>query len=210
MTQTAPLRKAVFLCAALAALSGLTACDNVNLSETFAKIKTADVDAGKGEPSAEPKRLNKKDVDLAVNTVTDLVISVDKAAKKPADQKLEIAVVDPLDLPNNQPADSLAPVVEASPAVAEQPVPVMRQEPAASRSVQIGSFGSMAAAKDAWLTLQAKYPGVERYNPTYQSVTTAAGKSIVRLKVGPVTSQAQATALCGQLGVRDAWCAKAS
>ncbi|ESQ92088.1 hypothetical protein ABAC460_04160 [Asticcacaulis sp. AC460] len=198
------------MCAALTALGGLTACDNVNLSESFARIKAADVDAGKGEPAADPKKLNRKDIDLAVGTARDLAFSVDKTVKDQGQQKLEIAVVDPLDLPNNQPADGPAPVVETTPVVAEAPAPVLRQETSAGRSVQVGSFGSMAAAKDAWLTLQAKYPGVERYSPTYQSVTTAAGKSMVRLKVGPVTTQAQAAALCGQLGVRDAWCAKAS
>ncbi|EGF90144.1 sporulation related domain protein [Asticcacaulis biprosthecium C19] len=193
------------MCAALTSLAGLTACDNPNLSETFAKIKTADVDAGTGEPAADPKKLHPKDIELAVTTVKDLAISVDKATKAPSQDRLQIAVVDPLDMPNAAPADEPAPVA-VEPPKPETPKP----ETPTGRSVQIGSFGSMAAAKDAWLTLQAKYPGVERYNPSYQSVTTAAGKSVVRLKVGPVTTQAQAAALCGQLGVRDAWCAKAS
>ncbi len=52
-------------------------------------------------------------------------------------------------------------------------------------------------------------PGVGRYSPSYQTITTASGKAFVRLKVGPVAGDSQAEALCGQLDVRDAWCAKA-
>jgi hypothetical protein len=194
----------------MAALTGLGACDNANLSETFHRIKTADVDARGDRPDADPKKLHKEDIELAVTTAKDLAISVEKQTKDVAEQKLQIAVVDPLDMPNAAPAGDPAPMAEAPAIVAAEPVVQAKAETPAGRAIQVGSFGSMAAAKDAWLTLQAKYPGVERYNPTYQSITTAAGKSMVRLKVGPVTTQAQAAALCGQLGVRDAWCAKAS
>ncbi|MEI9904283.1 MAG: hypothetical protein WDN06_10085 [Asticcacaulis sp.] len=45
-------------------------------------------------------------------------------------------------------------------------------------------------------------------NASYQTVTLASGKSMVRLKVGPVAGDSQAEALCGQLGVHDAWCSK--
>ena len=59
------------------------------------------------------------------------------------------------------------------------------------RVIQIGSFGSAEAAQNAWLGLQARYPGVEQYHPVYQKITTASGKSMVRLKVGPVASEDQ-------------------
>ncbi|ESQ76777.1 hypothetical protein ABAC402_03700 [Asticcacaulis sp. AC402] len=192
----------------MAALGSLCACDNANLSETFERIKTADVDAGGDRPAADRKKLHREDIELAVTTAKDLVIGVEQETRDAAQQRLQIAVVDPLDMPSAASAET--PVTETPAVSAAEPAAVPKPETPAGRAIQVGSFGSMAAAKEAWLTLQARYPGVERYSPTYQSITTAAGQSMVRLKVGPVTSQAQAAALCGQLGVRDAWCAKAS
>ncbi|MDV6333175.1 SPOR domain-containing protein [Asticcacaulis sp. 201] len=85
----------------------------------------------------------------------------------------------------------------------------MQNANASGRLIQIGSFGTADAARDAWQGLQARYPGVEQYKPTYQKITTAAGKPMVRLKLGPVAGEDQAKSLCRQLDIRDNWCAKA-
>ena len=45
--------------------------------------------------------------------------------------------------------------------------------------------------------------------PLVISTGTGSGKSLVRLKVGPVKSDAQARGLCDALDVRDSWCARA-
>ncbi len=77
------------------------------------------------------------------------------------------------------------------------------------RRIQIGSFGTLSAAQSAWEDLRDRYPGVERYRPAYEKVVTAKGKTMVRLKVGPVADDAQARGLCDHLAIHDAWCAKA-
>jgi len=45
--------------------------------------------------------------------------------------------------------------------------------------------------------------------PEFEKVVTPAGKTLFRLKVGPVKSDAQAKRLCGQLDIRDSWCQRA-
>ncbi|HWU51131.1 MAG TPA: SPOR domain-containing protein [Asticcacaulis sp.] len=80
---------------------------------------------------------------------------------------------------------------------------------AATRLIQIGSFSSIGAARQAWDSLQERYPIALRYKARFQPITTADGRAMVRLKVGPV-EDAQAEAVCQALSVRDSWCAKAS
>jgi hypothetical protein len=50
---------------------------------------------------------------------------------------------------------------------------------------------------------------VEHYSASYQKIRTAAGRTMVRLRLGPVHTDAQAKALCDQLDIRDIWCHKA-
>lgn len=243
MTQIALFRKAVILCAAAMAMASLSACDNSNLGETFAKIKAIQVDDS-GQPA--DKKLTKGDVELAVNTAKDLTVGKGGLLQKDASGNLQISVVDPLkvpppddgsrldertgtrtytiaqleamralpDLPIAQAADEAANGSAAMntpplrPAITAPQV-VKTTETVNGRLIQVGSFGSTAAAQQAWASLQARYPAVARYNPSYQKITTAAGKAMVRLKVGPVSNDGQAKALCGQLDINDAWCAKA-
>ncbi len=226
MTHPDTSRKAVFLCAALLAASGLSACDNQNLGKTFAQIKAIEVDDS-GQPSLDShKKLDKKDVELVVRTAEDLAVGEGGLLKKPSQDgadKVQIAVVDPLQLPPaNEPELDVKPEAGTAPQLRTEvtPHPVVTEvkpvdiKPvtavAAGKTIQVGSFGSLASAQNAWRTLQAKYPGVEQFRPSYQSVTLASGKSMVRLKVGPVTQPGQAERLCSQLNIHDAWCARAS
>ena len=153
-----------------------------------------------------------------------------------ANPKFKIAIVDPLSLPpggDSQPLDTgvpgdltARPVAPEAPATQATPPPTtkdirakpaqamaaneqMQNANASGRLIQVGSFGTADAARDAWQGLQARYPGVEQYKPTYQKITTAAGKPMVRLKLGPVAGEDQARSLCRQLDIRDNWCAKA-
>jgi hypothetical protein len=77
------------------------------------------------------------------------------------------------------------------------------------RSIQVGSFGTMAAAVGALEALKDSHPAVEHYSASYQKIRTAAGRTMVRLRLGPVHTDAQAKALCDQLDIRDIWCHKA-
>lgn len=234
MTQIALFRKAVILCAAVMATASLSACDNSNLGETFAKIKAIQVDDS-GQPA--DKKLTKADVELAVNTAKDLTVGKNGLLQKDASGNLQISVVDPLKVPPPDdgsrldertgvrtftiaqleamralPDVPIAQMAEETPVAAPVPKPVAVVKVAdtsVGRLIQVGSFGSTAAAQQAWSSLQSRYPGIARYNPSYQKITTAAGKPMVRLKVGPVSTDGQAKALCGQLDITDAWCSKA-
>ena len=77
------------------------------------------------------------------------------------------------------------------------------------RSIQVGSFGTMAAAESALQALKDSHPVVAKYSVTYQKIKTATGKAMVRLKLGPVHTDAQAQKLCDQLDIHDTWCHKA-
>lgn len=211
MTDLAPLRKVFILCAAATLALSLTACDNQNLKESLAKIKEIPVDDSGKPANADAKSLSKEDVELVVNTAKDLTVGKggllhdgDGPIVKP---KFKIAIVDPLKMPT----EANAPMETGAAASSQAPVPVATVVTTrGNRVIQIGSFGSAEAAQNAWLGLQARYPGVEQYHPVYQKITTAAGKPMVRLKVGPVASEDQAHSLCLQLDIRDSWCSKAS
>jgi hypothetical protein len=79
----------------------------------------------------------------------------------------------------------------------------------AARHIQVGSFGSLGAAKSAWADLRGQHSALSGLTPQFEKVVTPAGKTLFRLKVGPVKSDAQAKSLCGQLDVRDSWCQRA-
>ncbi|WP_303832033.1 SPOR domain-containing protein [Asticcacaulis taihuensis] len=211
MTDMAPFRKALILCAAAMCAASLTACDNQNLKESLARIKEIPVDDSGANQSADAKSLSKEDVQLVVNTAKDLTVGKGGLLRDGdgpiARPKVRIAIVDPLKMPTeaNAPLETEVPASEPAP----QPVTTVVTT-RGNRVIQVGSFGSAEAAQNAWLGLQARYPGVEQYHPVYQKITTASGKSMVRLKVGPVASEDQAHSLCLQLDIRDSWCSKAS
>lgn len=209
MTDLAPLRKAFILCAAAICAAGLTACDNQNLKESLAKIKEIPVDDSGKPADADAKRLGRDDIELVVNTAKDLTVGKggllhdgDGPIAKP---KFRIAIVDPLKMPTEANAPLKTGIERTIPAPVAATV-ALRE----GRLIQVGSFGTSDAAKNAWLGLQARYPGVEQYHPVYQKITTAAGKPMVRLKVGPVAGDDQAQSLCLQLDIRDNWCSKSS
>lgn len=213
MTYLAPLRKAFILCAAATLALGMTACDNQNLKESLAKIKEIPVDDSGKPANADAKSLSREDVELVVNTARDLTVNKggllhdgDGPIARP---KFKIAIVDPLKMPTEEGAPLKTGVESAAQAPVTAPA-VATVAVKQGRLIQVGSFGTTDAAQNAWLGLQARYPGVEQYHPVYQKVTTAAGKSMVRLKVGPVTGDDQAQSLCLQLNIRDSWCSKAS
>jgi len=80
---------------------------------------------------------------------------------------------------------------------------------ASGRLIQVGSFSSIDAARRAWDDLQVRYPMAQRYKARFQPVTTADGRALVRLQMGPVADK-QAASVCQALAIRDSWCVKAT
>lgn len=153
--------------------------------------------------------------------------------------KLTIAIVDPLTLgrpEDDRPlldtrpgahaflsGDELAaqkalpdlPIGEGTPAASKlsaSPATVqavaMKDEPVTGRMIQVGSFSTRQGAEAAWSKVAGMYDGMDRLSPIYESVT-ANGRTLVRLRIGPVQDEGQARALCSALGVTDNWCTKA-
>lgn len=229
MNDQASLRKVIILCAALGAVAGLSACDDHAMDRTFADLKAVRVDANDPAPGGDAdRRIGKKDIDLAVRTAKDLTVNKGGLLNADKGPKVEIAVVDPLLVPrpdNNPPLDERVRGVTFDPAVAARlaaahdlpdiPIMPMRLKPLPStpeteaRRIQVGSFGSLTAAQNAWAELRAHHPAVSPLTPSYEKVTTPAGKQMFRLKVGPVTDEAKARVLCDKLDIRDSWCARA-
>lgn len=265
------LPKFIYAAAAGFAMLAMGGCDRPGSSlsgvigETLHKIKTVPVDANdRPAGAADGKTLSGKDAALLLDTAKALTVGRDGVlAKSGIDKKLNIAVVDPLqmDRPDDgapldervqgaemDPEAALAAAAKALPDVPilaetlpEKPLPRpvavaddqetapaaddtahAKTEPAqperiqtdwvksdANRSIQVGSFGTLAAAAGALQALKDSHPAVARYSASYQKIKTAAGKAMVRLRLGPVHTDAQAKALCDQLDIRDTWCHKA-
>ncbi len=141
----------------------------------------------------------------AAKALPDVPVLAETFADRP--QSRPVAVADDQEAPPPAPAaESPRPKDEAPP-----PAPVQTDwiKSDAHRSIQVGSFGTMAAAESALQTLQDAHPVAAKYSATYQKIKTATGKAMVRLKLGPVHTDAQAQKLCDQLDIHDTWCHKA-
>ncbi len=267
------VHKCIYVVAAGFAMLALGGCDRAGgvLSQTLQEIKTVPVDANdRSVGTAADKKLNAKDVALLVNTAKALTVGHDGVlSQTDGKPKLQIAVVNPLDMPrqsddvlderlhnvapdpnavmataahdlpdipihdgeapeaplprsaNDTPwhavtaavGREVAPLQSAvrriEPALAGNTAPKAATRPDAGRSIQIGSFGSLGAAQSALAALRDAHPAVHDYSASFEKVTTAAGKAMVRLKLGPVDNDSQAQRLCGQLDIRDSWCHRA-
>jgi cell division septation protein DedD len=146
------------------------------------------------------------------------------AARLQAARDLPDVPVDTGDAPAPQPAPQPAPekarFEEDAPSAppAKRAVATRSPEPAslpatagqaAQTLIQIGSFSNIDAARKAWDDLQVRYPVALRYKARFQPITTADGRAMVRLKLGPV-APAQAAAVCQALAVRDSWCVRSA
>ncbi|ESQ80675.1 hypothetical protein AEYBE204_05230 [Asticcacaulis sp. YBE204] len=197
-----------------------------------ARLAEIDVD-GKGETSSSASSSSEvsreAQIELAFETAKELTTGKDGLMAHAPEMKIRI--VNPLDMdrpdaetildtglpnateiadaePKSLPTEKKIVKVEA-PVVKTAAVALPKNGEPAFKTIQIGSFSSRDGAKAAWTALQARNPGLERFKPVLQAVTTSEGKAMVRLRVGPVTSQAQAERLCDQLGITDSWCIKA-
>lgn len=211
----------------------LSGCDERTTNAMWAKIQAIEVDAREAQ-GAEPVegKLSKQDVDLAVNTARDLTVNDGGLFSQSPKRELEIDVVDPLKVPRpdgepldarvqgvvfdvadlaRQAAHDLPDVPVAAPREAERAnVTVEAPEVAEEvHRIQVGSFGTLLAAQEAWKDLRDSYPAAGKLKPTYEKVVANNGRTLVRLKVGPVRDEAQARRLCDALEVRDNWCARA-
>ncbi len=229
-------------------VAGLTGCDDRAQNKMWAHIQAIEVDAREHKDTpADPRKLSSKDISLAVKTAKDLTVNDDGLFDRKRDNKLEIAVVDPLDVPRPEgaPLDArpsgvvfdLAQVAKelpdipvadvareavragaavAAPEIAKAATPQVVTQAVTpevavrvAKNIQVGSFGTLLAAQQAWENLRDTNPAAEGLKPSYEKVVTQSGKPLVRLKVGPVKSDAQARGLCDALDVRDSWCARA-
>src|SRR5690606_38032824 len=104
------------------------------------------------------------------------------------------------------------PIGEGTPAARPvRPIGAPAAPPAAAtggRMIQVGSFSTRQGAEAAWSRVASMYEGMDRLAPVYESVT-ANGRTLVRLRIGPVQNEVQARALCEALGVTDNWCTRA-
>lgn len=108
------------------------------------------------------------------------------AASSPAPQRAP-AAVKPVDLP---PSTPVPPPTAPSPAAA--PV-TPATAPASGWKVQLGAFGTEAAAHQAWMKIAAQ-PALKGVSPVYAHVN-----ALTRLQAGPFASRAAAGEACAAL-----------
>jgi cell division septation protein DedD len=161
-----------------------------------------------GVPPAEPKS-NAQKLDLVVDTAKSIAIGPEGLITEAPAFKIKIVdaldmiedkAVSPLDVRPNSPTLS-----EAQAENSRLALPIDTSE---FKTVQIGSFSNPKAAEAAWQGLQARISGLDTYKSILEPVKTAKGQTLIRLRVGPVTSTEQAQALCQKLEVKDNWCVK--
>lgn len=92
-----------------------------------------------------------------------------------------------------------------SPVAPAQPAPkVIRvAAPAPGRTIQLGAYSSEAGAKAAWGRMQAS-GALNGLSPVFEPVEVG-GRSLTRLKVGPVPVETAAN-LCRAAQIADPWC----
>ncbi|MDC7675612.1 SPOR domain-containing protein [Asticcacaulis machinosus] len=167
--------------------------------------------------------------DKAINVIVDTArdMAVGQGGLFTQYNNLKVQVVDPLELDRNQPPKGVVlsqdeasetkviapPMTFAdsglSSALTESEVKPASQTVNKGRTIQIGSFSTRHGAQAAWDKLTSSHPEMARFNPQMQNVRTNGGKVLVRLKVGPVYTDAEAQVLCAKLDVKDSWCTRA-
>jgi hypothetical protein len=130
MTDLTPFRKAFILCSAVALTSGLSACESKDLNKTFAQIKAIRVDANDAPATdqGDTKKLKASDVALVVQTAKDLTVNkgglMDKSGQ--GQNKLQFAVVDPLQMPRIDHGQALDERVAGEARTSEAPMDILR------------------------------------------------------------------------------------
>lgn len=235
MIRVAPISRLAFLTVCLAA-TGLSGCelprgDGKDFQRMAARLAEIDIE-GKGDTTSTPSTsaasqsassaTREEQIELVFDTAKELttgkggLIEATQGPRQAAVSRL-IRVVNPLDMERPQagtPLDTglkgsaIKAVVQAElPTVPpEKAATVVKPVQAAFRTIQVGSFSSADGARAAWASMQARHPGFDNFTPVMQPVTMSDGRVLVRLRIGPVQSPAQAERLCGQLEIRDHWC----
>ncbi|OYW83190.1 MAG: hypothetical protein B7Z26_01255 [Asticcacaulis sp. 32-58-5] len=188
----------------------------------------AKADAHSATVLAQAEPATPKD-DKAINVIVETArdMAVGQGGLFTQYNNLKVQVVDPLELDRNQPPKGvvlsddeaetkvIAPPMtfadnSLSSTLTEKEVKPASQTVNAGRTIQIGSFSTRQGAQAAWDKLTATHPEMARFKPQMQNVRTNGGKVLVRLKVGPVYTDAEAQVLCNRLEVRDSWCTRAA
>ncbi|GGZ43093.1 SPOR domain-containing protein [Asticcacaulis endophyticus] len=200
--------------------------------------ETSPAPAAKTDPAAAPvlaqAEITGPRDDKAINVIVDTArdMAVGQGGLFTQYNNLKVQIVDPLELDRNQPpkgvvlseaepeeASSVEKVVAPAMAFAdanlsavltEREVKPASQTVNTGRTIQIGSFSTRQGAQAAWDKLTTVHPEIARFNPQMQNVRTNGGKVLVRLKVGPVYTDAEAQVLCAKLEVKDSWCTRAA
>ena len=103
-------------------------------------------------------------------------------------------------MPVPAPRDGSA--VAAAPPAPQRPAPGPVQEEADEVSVQLGAFGSAAAAREAWEALKQRHGDLlGRMDAQF-----VAGEGVVRVRAGPVSTPPLAQLVCEQLKARNVDC----
>ncbi|WP_409018383.1 SPOR domain-containing protein [Brevundimonas vesicularis] len=201
----------------MAAIAALAACDAADQDgERFEKVAeriaaipltTDEVEGAQAPRPASPREdASQPVVPLRVELMTphQLWDARDGIRVRPAvvlPQKPE-----PMAAPAAEPPEKPAVPASPQPAVPVQTARTTQVVAAADNrtTIQLGAYGSQAAALTAWEQLAAVTEGL---NPMFEPVTVN-GRSLVRLKVqaGP----GQARALCAVAAASDAWCLRAA
>ena len=103
-----------------------------------------------------------------------------------------VATAAPMPQPAPRDGDAVAAVAPAMP----------QQEPAPGVFVQLGAFGTHAAAREAWEKLSKQHEDLlGRMEATFESAN-----EVIRVRAGPVSTSALAQLVCEQLKARNADC----
>lgn len=206
----------------LLAILGLSGCGQSDINASLQQIREVQVDPYEQVATAGTQPLDEKDVAVMVKAAKALTTDDGGILRdENGNARMNINVIpasqmdrkdDGREILDVSPDEAYA-VAKELPELSNQASTQVGQTPQApvldGRYIQVGSFSNMSGAQAAWNGLMQK-GAVLGLKPQYIPVTTASGKVLVRLKVGPVSTEAKAQSLCRDLSITDTWCVKAS
>ncbi|WP_417450260.1 SPOR domain-containing protein [Kordiimonas sp.] len=135
----------------------------------------------------EPLEALPEDPASSGDPIGDIVAEVTESKPAPEVQKSEPAPVKKAE-------------VSKPKAAAPAKAPPAKATPAKAFMVQLGAYGSAEKAENAWRTIRGKYSNfLSGLSPSYEPVN-AGGRTLYRLRVGPLETRAAADEVC--LGLR--------
>ncbi len=162
-------------------------------------------DASLGAPAERPVETLPGQTPTQVSDKDPITPPTEPASPASDENERNQAETDPSKV-DEQGTDQQSDATTDRPTVEAIQEPVSEVSPQAEYRVQLGAYGSEARARTAWATLKQQFSNeLSAYSPLYEAVETG-DRTLYRLRVGYLETQARADALCLALKAKGQGC----